>query len=42
VGEEMLSYAYDADEVSHHLADSVSRWLLQIAEQKDVNAIGAA
>jgi hypothetical protein len=42
VGEQSLSYSYDPDEVSHHLADSVSRWLLQIAAQKDANAIGAA
>ena len=42
VGEQSLNYTYDADEVSHHLADAVSRWLIQIAEQKDVSAIGAA
>ena len=42
VGEQSLSYTYDPDEVSHHIADSVSRWLIQIVEQKDASAIGAA
>ena len=42
VGEQSLNYTYDPDEVSHHIADSVSRWLIQIAEQKDASAIGAA
>lgn len=42
VGEQSLSYTYDPDEVSHHVADAVSRWLIQIAEQKDASAIGAA
>ena len=42
VGEQSLNYTYDADEVSHHIADEVSRWLTQIAEQKDDKAIGAA
>lgn len=42
VGEQSLSYTYDPDEVSHHVADAVSRWLIQVAEQKDASAIGAA
>ena len=42
VGEQSLNYTYDPDEVSHHIADSVSRWLIQIAEQKDASVIGAA
>jgi hypothetical protein len=42
VGEQSLSYTYDPGEVSHHLADSVSGWLIQVAEQKDASAIGAA
>lgn len=42
VGDQSLNYAYDPDEVSHHLADDVARWLQQIAAQKDVSAIGAA
>ena len=42
VGEQSLSYTYDPDEVSPNIADSVSRWLIQIAEQKDASAIGAA
>jgi hypothetical protein len=42
VGEQSLGYTYDPDEVRHHLADDVARWLQQIAAQKDASAIGAA
>jgi hypothetical protein len=42
VGEQALSYTYEPEEVSHHMADSVSRWLLEIAAQKDATVIGAA
>ena len=42
IGDQALSYTYDPDEVSHHIADDVSRWLQQIAAQKNASAIGAA
>jgi len=40
LGDQSLSYTYNADEVLHHIADDVSRWLHLVAEQKSV--IGAA
>lgn len=42
MGDQSLSYTYDPDEVSHHIADDVARWLQVIVGQKKANAMGAA
>ncbi|MGE3272894.1 MAG: hypothetical protein AB7P40_29420 [Chloroflexota bacterium] len=42
MGDQSLSYTYDPDEVSHHIADDVARWLQEIVGQKKAKAMGAA
>jgi hypothetical protein len=39
IGEQSLSYNFDADEVSHHLADDVSSWLRPLIVERERPAL---